>query len=356
MPIDPAAARLDNNADLARYSRQILFHRVGPEGQQRLAAARVAVIGCGALGSALANLLARAGVGYLRIIDRDYIELNNLQRQTLFDEQDIADNLPKAAAAARKIARINSAVAVEPIVADVTPANVESLCDGVDLLLDGLDNLDTRYLMNDAAVRHGRPWIYGACIGVTGMMMPIRPGVSPCLRCIFPEPPPPGAIETCDTAGILGPVVDLVAAWQSIEALKLLLGRGDDVQRRLMQLDAWSGEVAWFDMAAARDPACVCCGQRRFEFLEGRAGGRTATLCGRDAVQIAPRPGTLLRFEDVAARVAPFCPEPPTFNRFLLRFRIPPHEVTLFPDGRAIIKGTTSPDEARTLYSRYIGD
>lgn len=347
--------RADDIERSARYSRQILYARVGPQRQQVLGTKRATLIGCGALGSSLANLLVRAGLGFLRVVDRDFIELNNLQRQTLFDEQDIADHLPKAAAACRKLERVNSAVRVEPVVADVTAANVETLCEGADLVLDGTDNLETRFLINDACVKGGRPWVYGACIGATGMMMPILPGTTPCLRCIWPEPPPPGMVDTCDTAGILGPVVDMVAGWQAIEALKLLTDQVEAVQRRLLQFDAWTGTVEWFDMQAARDGKCVCCGRRDFEFLVGARGSRSATLCGRDAVQIAGPPGGRVDFTSVGARLAGVVSGPPVMNRYLLRFAIGPHAFTLFADGRAIIQGTTSIDEARSLYAKYIG-
>lgn len=356
MPIDPMAAQIEADADLARYSRQALVRQIGADGQRTLAAARVTIIGCGALGSAAANLLVRAGVGQTRIVDRDFIELNNLQRQMLFDEQDIADQLPKAEAAARRLRRINSAVQIEGVVADVTAANVEGLIADAGLVVDGTDNLETRYLINDACVKFGRPWIYGACIGVTGMMMPILPGQTPCLRCVWSDPPPPGASETCDTAGILGPVVDLVASWQCIEAMKILSGRLDDVQRRLLQFDAWSGSVQWFDLSAARDAAgCACCGQRRFEFLDGRRGSQTAVLCGRDAVQISPPPGARIDFQETAAKVQGIADEPVQMNRFLLRFRVGGRLVTLFADGRAIIQGAASTDEARSVYARYVG-
>jgi len=356
MAISREAQRVESQAALARYSRQVLVRQIGAEGQRALARSSASLIGCGALGSGLANLLVRAGLGRLRLIDRDFIELNNLQRQTLFDEQDIADQLPKAEAAARRLRAINSDVRIEPVVADVTHANIESLIDGTEVVLDGTDNLETRYLINDACVKQGRPWVYGACIGVTGMMMPVLPGETACLRCVWNEPSPPGTSETCDTAGVLGPVVDLVASWQAIEALKLLTGRRAEVQRRLLQFDAWSGDVQWFDLGAARDAeACICCAKRQFEFLEGKRGSGASVICGRDAVQITPPAGARIQFAEIAARVAGVAAEPPSHNRFLMRFQIGPHVVTLFADGRAIIQGTSSPDEARSLYARYVG-
>ncbi|MGB9626331.1 MAG: ThiF family adenylyltransferase, partial [Phycisphaerae bacterium] len=233
---------------LERYSRQILFEPIGEAGQRRLLASRVTIIGCGALGTAMANAMVRAGVGFVRIVDRDYIELNNLARQSLFDEQDIAENLPKAEAARRKLARINSQVAVEAVVADANRHTIETFADGADLLLDGTDNFETRFLINDTAVKHGIPWIYGACVAATGLAMPILPRVSPCLRCVFEQAPPPEMTPTCDTVGVLGPLVTMVASHQAMEALKILTGRLDAVNRRMVHFDAWSGRIAQINM------------------------------------------------------------------------------------------------------------
>jgi adenylyltransferase/sulfurtransferase len=342
--------------DLKRYSRQMLFAPMGEDAQRRLLAARVTLIGCGALGTVLADTLVRAGVGFLRIVDRDYVEPDNLQRQVLFTEQDAAEASPKAIAAANRLATINSGVTVEPVIADASAANIETFADGAALLLDGTDNFETRFLINDVAVKRGIPWIYGACVGSEGMVLPIIPGVTPCLRCVWDQPPPPGMNPTCDTAGVLAPIVHIVASLQAVEAIKMLTGKRDTVSRRLVQIDAWTGRFESFDMAGARESSdCPCCKGGRFEYLTGARTGRTAALCGRDAVQIAGRPDTTVDFADIAAKVGPAAKSSVRFNRYLLRFEVDGCQVTLFTDGRAIIKGTSEPEHARTLYARYIG-
>lgn len=339
-----------------RYSRQILFGEIGLAGQQRLAQGRVTLIGCGALGSAIAETLVRAGVGFLRICDRDFVELSNLQRQVLFDESDVAANLPKAEAARLKLARINSQVSVEAVVADVNPTNVETLVTGADLVLDGTDNFETRYLINDVAVKRSLPWIYGAVIGATGLCLPILPGRSPCLRCLFESPPPPEMTPTCDTVGVLAPAVAVVAAFECVEALKILTGQLESVNRNLISVDVWSGRVVDLNVAgAAAQGDCPCCRQRRFDYLEGQAVGTTTNLCGQDAVQVNRRGGGRIDFAAMAAKLQPVAAGPVVHNRFLLRARVDDQELTLFADGRAIIKGTTDPDRARTLYARYVG-
>ncbi len=343
------------SAELERYSRQVLFGPLGEEGQRRLMASRVTLIGCGALGTVIADTLVRAGVGFLRVVDRDYIEPNNLQRQVLFDERDVAEGLPKAAAAAAKLARINSSVTVEPVVADANHRNIEELVDGAGLVLDGTDNFETRFLINDVAVKRGLAWVYGACVSSTGMVMPIIPGETPCLRCVWSEPPPPGASATCDTAGVLSPVVHVVAAMQAMEAIKLLAGRAGAVSRGLLQIDVWSGRFETFDMSAARDAGCACCGRREFEFLSGSRGGGAATLCGRNAVQVGGSGAGRPDFGQIAERVAAVATSPPQSNRFMLRFSVGRYDVTVFADGRAIIKGTPDPDEARSVYAKYVG-
>lgn len=341
---------------LARYSRQILFAGFGEAGQRRLAERRVSLIGCGALGTVIADTLVRAGVGFLRIVDRDYVELNNLQRQVLFDERDVAEGMPKAVAAAEKLSRINSGVTVEPIVADVHAANIEDYCAKSDLILDGTDNFETRFLINDVAIKTGTPWVYGACVGATGMVMPIVPHETPCLRCIWGEPPPPGMNPTCDTAGVLAPIVHLVAALQCIEAMKILTGQLELLNRRLVQIDAWTGRFSDFELAGAHETnACVCCREGRYEYLTKRGSGRTATLCGRSAVQVSSGSASEVDLPGVAARIAQVAKGPPQLNRYLLRFEVDEYQITLFRDGRAIIKGTTEPDEARSIYSRYVG-
>lgn len=340
----------------SRYSRQILYEHIRADGQERLGRARVSLIGCGALGTVLANTLVRAGIGFLRIVDRDFVELNNLQRQVLFDEQDAADGTPKAVAAANRLMRINSQVTVEPIVADANSGNIERFVEGADLILDGTDNFETRYLINDVAVKTGIPWIYGACVGDHGMIMPILPRRTPCLRCIFPEAPPPGSSPTCDTAGVLGPIVQIVASLQCVEAMKMLTGRLDDLNRKLVQICAWRGEFSAFDVQGAFDTGdCVCCKQGRFDYLSGDQTGRAASLCGRDAVQIRPASDSTLDLEAMAARIAGVAKSRPTVNRYLLRFEVDQYQLTVFKDGRAIIKGTTEPEQARTVYAKYVG-
>jgi molybdopterin/thiamine biosynthesis adenylyltransferase len=340
-----------NSGERERYSRQILFAGIGEQGQQHLLDARVAVAGCGALGSFHAGALARAGIGFLRIIDRDYVELSNLQRQWLFDECDVEQAMPKAAAAARKIAGINGGVRVEPLVADLTPSNVEDLLGGVDLILDGTDNFETRYLINDFAVERGVPWVYGAAVGSYGIAMPVIPGKTACLRCIYPDPPA-GAQPTCETAGVLGSVTALIASLQVSEAIKILCGipSGIAPAHKITTVDVWSGEIR---QVAQPGPVadCPACGRREFPYL---AGERRApvSLCGHNAVQIHER-ARPLELRELAARLAPLGPV--RANEFALRFEAPPYLLTIFPDGRAIIKGTTDVGVARSLYARYIG-
>ena len=344
-------------ADLPdRYSRQVLFEGIGPEGQRKLMGSRVALIGCGALGSAIAETLVRAGVGYLRICDRDYPELNNLQRQALFDESDVASSLPKAEAARIKLGRINSQVTVEAVVAHIDPTNIETYAHGVDLLLDGTDNFETRYLINDVAVKHGLPWIYGGVIGATGLCLAVVPGRTPCLRCVFESPPPPEMTPTCETAGVLAPAVAVVAAIECIEAFKILTGRLDELNDRLVSIDLWAGRVVDLNVAGAdRRSQCPCCQQRRFDYLEGRSATSTTNLCGLEAVQINRPGGSRIDLSAVAAKLEPVAAEPVIRNRFLLRARLEGHELTLFSDGRAIIKGTSDADRARAIYARYVG-
>jgi adenylyltransferase/sulfurtransferase len=333
--------------DHERYSRQILFPGIGEPGQQHLLDARVAVVGCGALGSFQAGALARAGIGFLRIIDRDYVELSNLQRQWLFDECDVEQGMPKAAAAARKIAGINSQILVDPLVADLTAANAADALDGMDLILDGTDNFETRYLINDFAVERGVPWIYGAAVGSYGIAMPVIPGKTACLRCVYPDPPS-GAQPTCETAGVLGSVTALIASWQVSEAIKILCGV--EPARKITTVDVWSGEIR---QVAEPGPVADCptCGRREFPYLTGERRA-PVSLCGHNAVQIHER-ARPLELRDLAARLAPLGPV--RSNEFALRFEAPPYLLTIFPDGRAIVKGTTDVGIARSLYARYIG-
>ena len=329
----------------------MLFAGIGPEGQQRLLASRVAIVGCGAIGAAAANLLVRAGVGYIRIIDRDFVEPSNLQRQTLFDESDALLALPKAVAAERKLRSINSTVAVEGLVADLTPRNTETLLGGVDLLLDGTDNFETRFLINDFAVKSALPWIYAAGVASYGLTMTILPGATPCLACLLESgSAAQGLEETCDTIGVLGPLVNLIASLESTEAMKLLCGRPNALHGRLLSCDVWTGRMQ--SILVARDPDCRACVRREFTYLEGEAQPHI-TMCGRDSVQIHER-SRALDLGVLGIRLKPLVEEVRQ-NDFLLRFRIAPYEMTVFADGRAILKGTRDPAVARSLYSRYIG-
>jgi molybdopterin/thiamine biosynthesis adenylyltransferase len=332
-----------------RYSRQILFSPIGEAGQQQLAKSRMAIVGCGATGSALASLLSRAGVGYLRIIDRDYVEPSNLQRQVLFDEADAAESLPKAIAAARKIKSFNSEITLEPHAADLTPANVEELLNGVEIILDGTDNFETRYLVNDFAVNRGVPWIYAAGVASYAVTMTILPGETACLACIFPDSPR-GMVETCDTSGILNSAVNFVASIAATEAIKLAVGARDKIRRTLLSYDVWSNDYAAIKADKPR-AECRCCQQHDFVHLAGE-GRPHITLCGRNSVQIHERQRPI-DFSEITRRLTPHGTV--RQNEFILRFWHDPYELTLFPDGRAIIKGTTDTAIARSLYARYVG-
>jgi molybdopterin-synthase adenylyltransferase len=332
-----------------RYSRQVLFPGIGPEGQPRLAEGRVAIIGCGATGACVSGLLARAGVGHLTIIDRDYVEPSNLQRQSLFDEADAAESLPKSVAAGRKIAAFNSEVQTTPVVADLTPENIESLLSHADLVLDATDNFETRYLINDFAVKHGKPWIYAAAVAAYGVTMNIIPGETACLACMFPSFPE-GTIETCDTAGILNSAVNLIGSIQATEAIKFLVGAKDKLRRSLLSFDVWSNEQA--EIAAGRPRAdCQTCAKREFIHLAGQRRPQI-TLCGRNSVQIHER-NRPVDFAEMSVRLESHGTV--KHNAFVLKFWREPYEMTLFPDGRAIIKGTNDTSVARSLYARFVG-
>ena len=332
-----------------RYSRQILFPPIGQAGQEQLAKTRIALVGCGATGSALASLLSRAGIGYLRLIDRDYVEPSNLQRQVLFDEADAAESLPKAIAAARKIASFNSEITVEPHAEDLTPDNVEDLLADVDIILDGTDNFETRYLINDFAVSENLPWIYAAGVASYAVTMTILPGETACLACIFPDSPR-GLVETCDTSGILNSAVNFVASVAATEAMKLAVGARDKLRRTLLSYDVWTNDYASVKTDKPRAD-CRCCRQRDFVHLAGE-GRPHISMCGRNSVQIHERQRPI-DFADMSKRLAPHGTVKHT--EFLLKFWHDPYEMTLFPDGRAIIKGTTDTAIARSLYARYVG-
>jgi adenylyltransferase/sulfurtransferase len=327
---------------------------IGKEGQARIVAGRVLVCGCGALGSVIANTLARAGVGHLRIVDRDFLELNNLQRQVLYDEADVAAGLPKAIAAAERLRRINSQVEAEPIVADVSHANIRTLAAGVDVILDGTDNFETRLLVNDFAVSTGLPWVYGGCIGAEGQAMTIIPGKTACLACFMPDAPPPGTTPTCDTAGIVGPIVNVVASIQAMEALKLLSGRADAVSTHLTVIDVWENRVRRIDMQPlfARG-TCRACHQREFSWLEGKRGSHSAVLCGRNAVQLSPDEPQTISLDRLAERLTGVGEV--TYNAFLLRLKTGEFVITVFPDGRSIVGGTDDPAVARAVHAKFIG-
>jgi adenylyltransferase/sulfurtransferase len=347
---------------LARYARQVVYPGIGERGQRALLAARVTVVGVGATGSVLANHLARAGVGHLRLVDRDFVELNNLQRQLVYDEDDVAQVLPKAVAMARKLRRVNSAIAIEDVVADVSAANIAGLIADADVVLDGTDNFATRYLINDACIAAGKPWVYTGVLATYGMTMTIRPGVTPCLRCTMGELPAPGTVPTCDTAGIIGPIVTLLGSISATEAIKLILAAADpaptgarpELNGGMIHIDLWDHTYERFDLGGPR-PDCPACGHRHFEFLKAEAGSRMTSLCGRNAVQVSivGSPGVdlavlaeRLRTANVGAIQA---------NAYLLRAEIDGYEFTIFPDSRAIIKGTADEAVAATLYARYVG-
>lgn len=339
-----------------RYSRQKLFYGIGAEGQARIEKGRVLLCGCGALGSAIADGLVRAGVGFLRLVDRDFVELSNLQRQVLYDEEDIAEELPKAIAASRKLAKINSSVALEPLVADIDHTNMLSLMNGVDLVLDGMDNFETRFLINDAALERNVPWIYGGCVGSHGQVMPIFPGQTACLRCLIGELPGPGMTETCDTAGVIGPAVNVVAALQVVAALKILSGRRELVEPVLTVVDVWDGTLRKMNVASLRERSdCPACVQGARDWLSGTKTSQSTVLCGRNAVQVSPAEKQKLSLAELAQKLRGTGGI--SQNAFLLRLTLPggEYQLTIFPDGRAIIKGTDDPTVARSLYARYVG-
>jgi adenylyltransferase/sulfurtransferase len=333
--------------DLERYSRQIRFAGLGREGQQRLLSSKVAVIGCGALGSFQAGALARAGVGSLLLLDRDYVELSNLHRQWLYDESDVEQSLPKAAAAANHLRRVNSKCSVTPLVVDLTAANIEQALGGADLILDGTDNFETRYLINDFCVARGIPWVYGAAVGSYGLTMPVVPSVTPCLACIYPAPPE-GTQQTCETSGVLGPLTSVIASFQAASALKILAGA--EVAPLLTTVDVWTGVVRQL-RHTERNPDCRACALGDFAWLNA-ARRPPDRLCGRNAVQIHDRHHPV----DLAALRAQLEPLGSVrMNEFALRFVTAPYDLTIFADGRAIIKGTEDPGIARSLYARYVG-
>jgi adenylyltransferase/sulfurtransferase len=366
----------------------MLLPGFGEAGQRKLLDSTALIVGCGALGTVIANMLARAGVGHLIIVDRDFIEMTNLQRQVLFDEDDVANAIPKAEAAKNKIAKINSQVRVTAVVEDVNHTNMEKLALGTyspadlqgkkaDIIVDGVDNFETRYLANDCAVKHGIPYIYGGAVGTVGAsyaILPHTPGndapwetdasgsrATPCLRCIFEQAPPPGLNPTCDTAGVIGPAVSIISNYQVAESLKILTGNFDRVSPTMLNFDLWANTFRQFKVARAYEVGdCVCCKQRKFEFLDGKFGSSTTTLCGRNAVQLtqkADREKARLDFAEIAKRLEPHGSV--QANKFMLRADITdngePYELTLFTDGRAIVKGTKHANVAKSVYAKYVG-
>jgi adenylyltransferase/sulfurtransferase len=349
----------------------MIVPELGEAGQRRLRGSRVLLVGCGALGSVIADQLVRAGIGELVIVDRDFVELGNLHRQSLFDESDAAAALPKAEAARRRLGAINRDVTITAHIADLRPTSAAALAEGCEVIVDGTDNYETRYLLNDLSVREGVPYVYGGVVGTSGAQLVVLPrtregrsaweqaGVAgPCLRCLWPELPQPGAAATCDTAGVLGPVVAMVASMQVLQAIKVLIGDWPAIGGALWSLEGWPGRVRRIDIAAAADDQCPCCAGRRFDFLDHGRGAAAVTLCGRGAVQIMPRGEVVeVEFEAIAARIAPHAEV--RHDQHTLRASLPlgetHHELTLFRDGRAIVKGTDQPAVARTLYSRFVG-
>jgi adenylyltransferase/sulfurtransferase len=340
--------------ELDRYIRQIRYPRLGEAGQRRMLASRALICGCGALGSVLANTLARAGVGKLRIVDRDFLEKNNLQRQVLYTEDDVASGLPKAIAAKNHLERINSEIEIEAIVADVDSANIASLVEGADIILDGTDNFETRFLLNDASLKFGVPWVYGGCIGAEGQTLTILPGETACLRCLMPEAPPAGSTPTCDAAGILGTIINVIASLQANEAIKILSGHREAISRSLCVFELWENRIRQVKLDSLRESGdCPACSRREFPWLEGARGSHTAVLCGRNAVQLSFADRQELSLEGLAAKLEGLGQV--RRNRYLLRFETDDHQLTVFPDGRAIVGGTEDIAEAKTIYARYIG-
>jgi molybdopterin/thiamine biosynthesis adenylyltransferase len=334
-----------------RYSRQVLFSGIGPEGQAALRRARVVVVGCGALGSVGSEMLVRAGLGSLRIVDRDFLELSNLQRQSLFTEADVESGIPKAIAAEHALKKINSEVEIRGLVEDLDFRNIEELLGGADLVLDGADNFEVRYLVNDFCVKHGMPWVYGAAVGSYGLAMAVVPGETSCLRCLFPDPPSPGSSETCDTAGILASIIHVISAFQVAQTMRILTGQ--QPSDGLLTVDVWRDD---WRRVSVRGPAeaCPSCGENRFDFLDGRGSASTTSLCGRNAVQIKSAKSEDIDLTQLARRLEGTVPV--HLSPYLLQIRPGPFEIALFPDGRAIVKGTGDPSEARALYARYVGN
>lgn len=342
-----------DDSHLERYRRQMRYAPLGAEGQRKLLDSRVLICGSGALGCVIADTLVRAGVGFVRLVDRDFVELDNLHRQMLFSEQDADKGLPKAVAAVSRLGQVNSQVTVEPVVADLCATNIRSLADDVDLIVDGTDNFETRYLLNDYAVASGKPWIFAGCVGTEGQMLAIVPGETPCLSCILPEPPPATAQPTCETSGVLAPIVNIIASLQAMEAIKLLSGNREQVNPAMTLFDLWNNQIRTIGVAASRNADCPTCGRREFPWLQGQRGSAVTRLCGRNSVQISPQAGEHVDLQVLAARLRPVGKV--TVNPFLLRLAVEDYVITLFADGRAIVGGTDDPAQAKTVLARYVG-
>lgn len=335
-----------------RYSRQILFREIGRGGQEKLLNSRVLLVGCGALGASHAEILARAGVGFLRIVDRDFVEFTNLQRQTLYSENDAKERLPKAVAAKNRLAEINSEIEVEAVIADINNSNIEGFLTDVDLVLDGTDNFQIRYLLNDACVKHEKTWIYGAAVSSYGTTMTIFPRKTPCLRCIFEEMPSAGSAPTCDTAGVIQPIISSISAVQTTEALKILTGNTEKLHKSLLQIDVWNNDWRKIKLGAPVED-CETCARGNFEYLNAETGEFSAVLCGRDAVQIAPPRATKIDLPQLAERLKNLGEVKQ--NEYLVRFTAGENELTVFADARAIIRGTDNVSAARSLYAKFVG-
>ncbi len=344
----------DSNRPTSRYVRQEKFPPLGTAGQERLGKGRVLLCGCGALGSVLANTLARSGVGFIRIVDRDFVELSNLQRQVLFTERDVAAQLPKAIAAKRHLAEINSEVEVDAVVTDLTATNVGALLDGIDVIADGTDNFETRFLLNDAAFHFNLPWVFGGCVAAEGQTATIVPGQTACLRCLVPDVPPPGTSPTCDSAGVVAPIVNVIASCQAMEVMKLLSGHIDRINRGLLVFDLWENRLRQVQLdALSRQSDCLTCGQRVYEWLDGKRGNAAVVLCGRNAVQLAAASQGEVDLVRLAEKLRPLGTV--SINAYLLRLAVGDYLITVFRDGRAVVLGTDQPAVARSVYSRYIG-
>ncbi len=339
---------------LERYSRQILFQHIDEDSQKLLMNSTAVVIGCGALGTISSSYLVRAGVGQLRIIDRDFIEENNLQRQILFDENDISENLPKAVAAQRKLQKSNNSVRIEGIVTDVNYSNIDELTSDADIIIDGTDNFESRFLINDFCVKNSVPWIYGACIGSRGVVMNIIPPKTPCLRCVFESMPQIGSFPTCDTAGVIGPIAGIVASFQAAEAIKILTGNYASVNKNLLEIDVWDTNFRQIDISELKDISnCPTCKLQNYEFLQAEVGVMTTFLCGKNAVQVMPRNIGTIDLRQLERRLSSIADV--SSNAFMLKFMVNDHTFTVFPDGRAIITGTADSSTAKGLYSKYLG-